>query len=52
MKKKYKVILPIDVAGIVYQHGSTVELDLETAKLYSHALMAVEEKEQADGGNS
>ncbi|HWE50468.1 MAG TPA: hypothetical protein VG273_11785 [Bryobacteraceae bacterium] len=45
MKSKYRVTLPIDVNGIVYQHGAIVELDLETAKLYSHALIALEEKE-------
>lgn len=51
MKEKFNVILPIEVDGIVYQHGSTVELDLETATMYSHALRAVEEKEQ-DGRDS
>ncbi len=45
MKKKFRVILPIDVDGIVYQHGAIVGLDVETAKLYSHALIALEEKE-------
>jgi hypothetical protein len=43
MKKKYTVVLPIDVDGRIYQHGSTVELDEATAKLYSHALIAQEE---------
>jgi hypothetical protein len=44
VKKKFRVILPIDVDGTVYQHGATVELDVETAKLYSHALIALEKE--------
>jgi hypothetical protein len=42
MKKAYTVVLPIEVAGIIYQHGATVELADETAALYSHALRANE----------
>ncbi|HEX4311883.1 MAG TPA: hypothetical protein VHZ25_17770 [Acidobacteriaceae bacterium] len=50
---KYKVILPIDVDGEIYQHGAIVELKPETAMLYRHALQAVVEKEEtADGRNS
>ena len=45
MKKKFEVLLPIDVEGRIYQHGETVELDEEIALLYSHALRAVAEKE-------
>ena len=45
MKKRYKVLLPIDVDGRIYQHGDVVELDLETAKIYSHALIALAETE-------
>lgn len=45
MKKKYQVTLPIEVDGVIYQHGATVELDDKTAELYSHALIAVAEKE-------
>jgi hypothetical protein len=45
MKNRYKVTLPIEVDGCIYQHGQTVELDLETAKLYSHALIALAETE-------
>lgn len=54
--KKYKVALPISVTiggkETVYQHGSIAELDDATAKLYSHALIAIEEKETTDGGHS
>lgn len=54
MKKAYTVVLPIEVAGIIYQHGATVELDDETAVLYAHALRAVteEKEEKTNGGNS
>jgi hypothetical protein len=45
MKKKFRVLLPIEIDGRIYEFGSTVELDLETALLYSHALQACEEKE-------
>ena len=44
--KKFKVLLPIDVNGRIYQHGEQVELDLETAKLYSHALIALAETKE------
>lgn len=43
--KKYRVSLPIDVNGTIYQHGATVELDDATALLYSHALIALAEEE-------
>jgi hypothetical protein len=39
--KKYKVILPIEVNGIIYPFGSIVELDEKTAIDYSHALTEV-----------
>ena len=45
--REYRVLLPIDVEGHIYQFGSVVELDLETAKAYSHALLAVEEEAAA-----
>jgi hypothetical protein len=51
VKSKYRVILPIDVDGTVYQHGHIVELDVETAKLYSHALIALEEKGDEQSAN-
>ncbi len=41
---KYKVILPIDVDGRIYHYGDIVELDLDTAVLYAHALIAQEEE--------
>ncbi len=55
MKRKYRVLLPIEIPGpegteevsAIYGAGSTVELDLETAKLYGHALIACEHEEAA-----
>ena len=49
MKTKFRVLLPIDVEGRIYEFGSVVELSLETAKKFSHALMACEEEELAGG---
>jgi len=47
MTEKYRVLLPIDVDGTVYQFGQVVELTAETAKQYSHALVRVpDEKEE------
>jgi hypothetical protein len=46
----FRVLLPIEIEGRIYEFGSVVELDLETAKLYSHALIACEQ-EVEDGGN-
>lgn len=42
MKTKFRVLLAIEIDGRIYEFGSVVELDLETALLYSHALMACE----------
>ena len=52
--KKFRVLLPIDVDGRIYEFDSVVELDLEQAKEYSHALIAIEacEGEATDGGNN
>ena len=44
--KKYKVILPVEIAGTIHWHGEIVELDLETALLYQHALIVVNESEE------
>ena len=46
MKQKFLVVLAVDIDGQIYEHGSTVELDPETAKEYSHALRV---KEESDG---
>lgn len=40
--KRYRVTLPIDVGGTIYQFGETVELNDETAAAYAHALIAAE----------
>lgn len=44
MKKRYRVILPVDIDGTIYRYGEIAVLDLETARLYSHALIVCEEK--------
>lgn len=45
---KYRVTLPCDFGdGTVHQPGDVVELETETAILYAHALIAVNEKAQA-----
>jgi hypothetical protein len=37
------VTLPIEIDGVVYSFGEIVELSLEQAALYAHALIAVED---------
>lgn len=49
MKTRYRVTLPIDVGGRIYQFGETVELDQETAAAYAHALI---KEESENGGNN
>ncbi len=51
--KRYKVLLPIEVNGRIYQHGEMVELEENAAKLYSHALIAQTEEgaNHVDGTN-
>ena len=49
--KNFTVVLPIEVDGIIYQHGARVELNEENAALYAHALIAAEE-EESNGRNS
>ena len=41
--RRFRVLLPIEIDGRMYEFGSVVELDLETAGGYSHALIACEE---------
>jgi len=45
VKQKYRVVLPVEVDGKVYEFGSVVELTLDIAKGLSHALIAVEKEE-------
>jgi hypothetical protein len=47
--KKFRVLLPVEIDGVVYEFDAVVELDAETAKEYSHALSACEEA--ISGGN-
>jgi hypothetical protein len=40
---KYRVILPVAFDdGVRHEYGETVELDIETAKEYAHALITIE----------
>ena len=48
--KRYRVLLPIEVGGRMYNFGDEVELELEEAVQYSHALIAVEEPDLNHGG--
>ena len=41
--KRYRVTLPVEIDGVVYNFGEIVELELDVAALYAHALIAVEE---------
>jgi hypothetical protein len=43
VKKKYKVLLPIDIGGRVYQFGETAELDIDAAVGYAHALLSLDD---------
>lgn len=47
---KFRVVLPVEVAGRVYQHGEVVELDEATAEGYLHALRAVDVVEGEEEG--
>jgi hypothetical protein len=42
MKKNYRVLLPVEIDGRIYQFGETVELDVATAVEYSNALATCE----------
>ncbi|MDE2097865.1 MAG: hypothetical protein KGL39_11500 [Patescibacteria group bacterium] len=44
MKASYRVILPIEIDGKKYEHGSVVSLDMKTAEEYAFALLPAEEK--------
>jgi hypothetical protein len=39
---RYRVTLPVDIEGTIYQYGQTVDLDEATATAYSHALLSVD----------
>jgi hypothetical protein len=43
MTARYKVLLPIEIGETTHVYGSEIELDVETAKEYSHALVEVTE---------
>jgi hypothetical protein len=51
VKRKYRVLLAVDIDGRIYGVGETVELDDQTATDYNHALVAVEEEEKSGGNN-
>ena len=44
MKRKFKVILPFELDGEQMEYGSTVYLDKDTAAVFSHALIALDEE--------
>jgi hypothetical protein len=53
--RKFRVVLPIEVDGRIYEFGAVIELDVETARLYSHALIMLDsqaEEEVNSGGNT
>jgi hypothetical protein len=50
--KRYRVLLPVEIGGTIYNFGDVVDLDLETAVQYAHALIAVETEEENNGRNS
>ena len=43
---RYRVLLPVEIGGRIYDFGAVIELDLETAKEYSHALLALGNEEE------
>lgn len=52
MKKRFRVTLPIEVGGKIFNFGETIEMELEEAAKYSHALIAVDEPEVESGRDS
>ena len=42
MTRTYRVILPVSLNGRIFSYGQTVDLELDQALLYSHALIAIE----------
>ncbi len=47
--RRYRVTLPVEIGGRVYQFGEVAELELETAAQHAHALIAEEEQDGGDG---
>jgi hypothetical protein len=45
---KYRVTLPVDIGGRIWNFGEVVELDIETAAAYAHALIALEDEDGRD----
>ena len=55
VKKRYRILLPIEIGERIYTVGETVEMGMDEAVKYSHALIASEEKKEEetnDGGDS
>ena len=46
---KFRVVLAVEIDGQMYQYGSLIDLNTETAKLYAHALVRVQETEPEQG---
>lgn len=51
MRKTYRVVLPVEIGGQVYQFGAAVELAEEETQGYEHALIEIV-TEEANAGNS
>ena len=45
MRRKFRVVLPVEIDGVIYELDAVVELDVEVAIKYSHALIALDEGE-------
>ena len=50
IRKKFCVVLPLEIDGQRYWFGQVVELDVEKTAGYEHALIEVEEEEYAGNG--
>lgn len=52
MRGTFRVILPVEIDGQIYNFGEVIQLDLEAAVGYSHALMSIaQEREDASESN-
>ena len=50
MTRTYRVTLPIQLNGRIYNFGQTVDLELDQALLYAHALIALDTQGEQDHG--
>ena len=52
MTRTYRLTLPIQINGRIYNFGQTVDLELDQALLYAHALIATDEQGEQDNGRN